>query len=78
MPVSRISPHRHWRRWLLLTALLFLVEVLPWLSHRWVTDESWYAGPGVTLSQGHGLTDPALAPMIWSTRWTCGRQEPLW
>ncbi len=50
------------RGWLLLTAVLFLLQVLPYLSHRWVTDESWYAGPGVTLSQGHGLSDPGIGP----------------
>ena len=61
-PVSPALPHRRARVWLLLTVLLFLLQVLPWLSHRWVTDESWYAGPGVTLSQGHGLTDPGIGP----------------
>ncbi len=60
--LSPALPHRRTRTWLLLTLLLFLLEVLPWLSHRWVTDESWYAGPGVTLSQEHGLTDPGMGP----------------
>ncbi|MGI4854085.1 MAG: ArnT family glycosyltransferase [Janthinobacterium lividum] len=48
--------------WLLFAVLLFLLQVLPYLSHRWVTDESWYAGPGVTLSQGRGLNDPGIGP----------------
>ncbi len=50
------------RGWLLFAAMLFLLQVLPYLSHRWVTDESWYAGPGVTFSQGHGLSDPGIGP----------------
>ena len=48
--------------WLLLISCLFLLQVVPYLSHRWVTDESWYAGPGVTLSQGHGMNDPGIGP----------------
>ena len=38
------------------------MQVLPYLSHRWVTDESWYAGPGYSLAEGHGLRDPAIGP----------------
>lgn len=56
--LARVRP----RTWLLLASLLFCLQVLPFLSHRWVTDESWYAGPGVTLSQGHGMSDPGIGP----------------
>ena len=49
-------------RWLIFAMVLFLLQVVPYLSHRWVTDESWYAGPGVTLSQGHGMSDPGIGP----------------
>ena len=50
----------HSTRWLLIALTLFLLQVLPLLSHRWVTDESWYAGPGVTLSQGLSASDPGM------------------
>ncbi len=56
-----VAPVRR-RAWLLFALALFLLQVLPYLSHRWVTDESWYAGPGVTFSQGHGLNDPGIGP----------------
>jgi 4-amino-4-deoxy-L-arabinose transferase-like glycosyltransferase len=49
-------------RWLGLALLLFLLQTLPFLSHRWVTDESWYAGPGSSIAQGHGIADPAIGP----------------
>ena len=49
-------------RWLLLAVLLFLLQVLPFLSYRFVTDESWYAGPGVTMSQGLPSSDPGMGP----------------
>ena len=42
-------------RWLLLAVLLFLLQVF-------VTDESWYAGPGVTMSQGLPSSDPGMGP----------------
>ena len=56
---------RNWIKtygWLIFAGLLFLVQVLPYLSHRWVTDESWYAGPGYSVAQGHGMRDPAIGP----------------
>ncbi|MGI4756880.1 MAG: ArnT family glycosyltransferase [Janthinobacterium lividum] len=56
-----MSPKRA-KIWLLLAVALFLLQVLPFLSYRWVTDESWYAGPGVTLSQSHGLSGPGIGP----------------
>ena len=52
----------HSTRWLFIALLLFAIQVLPFLSYRWVTDESWYAGPGVTLSQGRSATDPGMGP----------------
>ena len=47
---------------LLAACLLFLSQVLPYLSHRWVTDESWYAGPAYSIAQGQGVRDPAIGP----------------
>ncbi len=48
--------------WLVMSLVLFLVQVLPYLSYRWVTDESWYAGPAYSLMQGHGMADPEIGP----------------
>ncbi len=48
--------------WMIFAALLFLVQALPYLSHRWVTDESWYAGPAYSLAHGDGMRDPAIGP----------------
>lgn len=48
--------------WLAAALLLFLLETLPYLSYRWVPDESWYAGPGYSLAHGHGIADPAIGP----------------
>lgn len=42
--------------------VLLLVQSLPFLSYRWVTDESWYTGPGFSIAQGHGIADPAIGP----------------
>ncbi len=48
--------------WLWFALALFLVQSLPYLSYRWVTDESWYAAPAYSLAQGHGLKDIAVGP----------------
>ena len=48
--------------WLCFALMLFLVQAVPYLSYRWVTDESWYAGPGYSVAQGHGVADPAIGP----------------
>jgi len=55
------SLFKNWK-WLLLAVLTLLVQVLPYLSHRWVTDESWYTGPGFSIAHGHGVADPAIGP----------------
>jgi len=56
--IRRLTP-----RWvLLIVCALFVLQVLPYLSYRWVTDESWYAGPGLSLALGEGLKDPAIGP----------------
>ncbi|WP_244501940.1 ArnT family glycosyltransferase [Terriglobus roseus] len=47
---------------MLLAVVTLLVQVLPYLSYRWVTDESWYTGPGYSLAHGHGVADPAIGP----------------
>ena len=48
--------------WLLGAILLFLLQVVPYLSYRFVTDESWYAGPAYTLAHGDGVRDPGVGP----------------
>lgn len=48
--------------WLGLAILLFFLQTLPYLSYRWVTDESWYAAPAYSLLQGHGIANPAIGP----------------
>ena len=50
------------RLWVLAAAVLFLLQTLPYLSHRWVTDESWYAAPAYSIAHGHGIQDPAIGP----------------
>lgn len=50
------------RLWLLAAIALFLLQTLPFFSYRWLTDESWYAGPGMTISQGTGVHDPGIGP----------------
>ena len=48
--------------WLGIALIVFLLQVLPFLSYRWVTDESWYCAPGYSVSHGGGLADPAIGP----------------
>jgi 4-amino-4-deoxy-L-arabinose transferase-like glycosyltransferase len=48
--------------WLCFAAFLFLLQTLPYLSCRWVTDESWYAASGYSIAQGHGAAVPAMGP----------------
>lgn len=48
--------------WLGFAVLLFLLQTIPYLSCRWVTDESWYAGPAYSLASGDGIADPAIGP----------------
>jgi 4-amino-4-deoxy-L-arabinose transferase-like glycosyltransferase len=48
--------------WLGFAILLFLLETLPCLSYRWVTDESWYAGPAYSIVHGNGVANPAIGP----------------
>jgi 4-amino-4-deoxy-L-arabinose transferase-like glycosyltransferase len=48
--------------WLCCAIALFLLQVLPYLSHRWVTDESWYAGPAYSIAHGGGVSDPEIGP----------------
>lgn len=42
--------------------ILFLLQTLPFLSHRWVADENWYAGPAYSFAHGGGIKDPAIGP----------------
>jgi 4-amino-4-deoxy-L-arabinose transferase-like glycosyltransferase len=48
--------------WLFFAIYLFLLQTLPYLSYRWVTDESWYAASGYSTAQGHGAAVPAIGP----------------
>lgn len=48
--------------WMSFAILLFLLQTLPYLSFRWVTDESWYAGPAYSIAHGNGVADPAIGP----------------
>jgi 4-amino-4-deoxy-L-arabinose transferase-like glycosyltransferase len=48
--------------WMAFAIFLFLLQALPYLSHRWVTDESWYAGPAYSIAHGNGLANPAFGP----------------
>jgi 4-amino-4-deoxy-L-arabinose transferase-like glycosyltransferase len=49
-------------RWLSFSLILFLLQVLPYLSYRWVTDESWYAATAYSIGHGNGLKNPAIGP----------------
>jgi 4-amino-4-deoxy-L-arabinose transferase-like glycosyltransferase len=42
--------------------VLFLLQVLPYLSYRWVADESWYSIPALNLLQEGRLRNPVFAP----------------
>ena len=57
---SRAAPSGY--GWLCCAIALFLLQVLPYLSHRWVTDESWYAGPAYSIAHGGGVSDPEIGP----------------
>jgi 4-amino-4-deoxy-L-arabinose transferase-like glycosyltransferase len=50
------------RIWLCFALSLFLLQVLPYLSHRWVTDESWYAAPAYSIAHGTGVRGPEIGP----------------
>ncbi len=58
----RFGPRARSYAWLMFTAALFLLQVLPYISYRWVTDESWYAGPAYSLAHGQGIADPEIGP----------------
>jgi len=65
LPVENLpgKPRFRWTHLCLLAAIaLFLLQTLPFLSYRWVTDESWYAAPAYSLAHGNGMRDPALGP----------------
>ena len=48
--------------WLGFAVLLFLLQALPYLSCRWVTDESWYSAPAYSIIHGNGIANPAFGP----------------
>ena len=47
---------------------LFLLQVLPFLSYRWVTDESWYAATGYSIAHGSGVRNPSVGPNDMESR----------
>lgn len=66
-PVEALRPSRSLTRavtcgWLGLAIFVFFLQALPYLSHRWVTDESWYAAPAYSIAHGNGIKDPAIGP----------------
>jgi len=48
--------------WLLIALTLFLLQVLPYLSCRWLPDESWYAASAYSLIQDGTLRNLAFGP----------------
>jgi 4-amino-4-deoxy-L-arabinose transferase-like glycosyltransferase len=38
------------------------LQTLPYLSYRWLPDESWYSGPAYSIAHGNGVADPAIGP----------------
>ena len=48
------------RGWMVFAIILFLLETIPYLSCRWVTDESWYSAPAYSIAHGNGFANPAM------------------
>jgi 4-amino-4-deoxy-L-arabinose transferase-like glycosyltransferase len=48
------------RVWLLFAIFLYFCQTVPYLSYRWVTDESWYSAPAYSIAHGDGIADPAI------------------
>jgi 4-amino-4-deoxy-L-arabinose transferase-like glycosyltransferase len=38
------------------------LQTLPYLSYRWVADESWYSAPAYSIAHGNGIANPAMGP----------------
>jgi 4-amino-4-deoxy-L-arabinose transferase-like glycosyltransferase len=36
------------------------LQSLPYLSYRWVADESWYSAPAYSIAHGKGIANPAM------------------
>jgi 4-amino-4-deoxy-L-arabinose transferase-like glycosyltransferase len=66
-PVSSFT-HAAVYAWLGFAILLFLLQTLPYLSYRWVTDESWYAAPAYSIAHGNGVANPAFGPNEFSNQ----------
>jgi 4-amino-4-deoxy-L-arabinose transferase-like glycosyltransferase len=62
MRADRSLSHAAVYGWLGFAILLFLLQTIPYLSYRWVTDESWYSGPAYSIAHGNGIADPAIGP----------------
>jgi hypothetical protein len=48
--------------WLGFALFLFFLQTIPYLSYRWVTDDSWYSGPAYSRAHGKGVANPAFGP----------------
>lgn len=46
--------------WLAFAVLLYLLQTVPYLSYRWVTDESWFSGTAYSIAHGNGIANPAF------------------
>ena len=46
--------------WLAFAILLYLLQTVPYLSYRWVTDESWFSGTAYSIAHGNGIANPAF------------------
>ena len=62
LPTAQPTDTRSSVRWYIVAVIALLIQALPYFSHRWVTDESWYTGPGYSIAHGHGVADPAIGP----------------
>jgi 4-amino-4-deoxy-L-arabinose transferase-like glycosyltransferase len=45
---------------LIFAFVLYLLQTLPYLSYRWITDESWFAGTGYSIFLHNGIANPAF------------------
>jgi 4-amino-4-deoxy-L-arabinose transferase-like glycosyltransferase len=59
---NRFLTHAAICGWLAFAVLLFFVQTLPYLSYRWVPDESWYSAPAYSIVHGDGIRNPAFGP----------------
>lgn len=61
-PPGRSLTHAAVYGWRGFAILLFLLQTLPYLSYRWLPDESWYSAPAYSIAHGNGIAVPAMGP----------------